>query len=483
MLVHRLPYILYRDYPEFGYLTDNRNFGYDTASKSCLKVGELLLSKIGSIFYSQLSELPLDIVEIVNRLSRLFPDVQPSEIRKDAIEFYGDLHSKGFIYCGEDAADSSLTRSHYLSYNNTTASELLIAQNQADQSIYETTFGYAHRLTRVHIDISSRCNEKCIHCYIPIANKCSIMTAAMFELILNQCRELNVLNLTLSGGEPMINPSLKFFLLKCREYNFSVNLLSNLTLLSDDLLEVISDNPLICVQTSLYAMDADVHDKVTGIKGSYQKTISAIHCLHARNVPMQINCSIMKQNIRYYKDVLRFSESLNIEADADYSLFGCYDSSCSNLTCRLSTDEVEYIIKERLSDSLKNKNVGLKIENKDTAPSAPICPVCKHSLCISNNGNVYPCEGWQSLVLGNLEKCSLKEIWEDEPMTRQLRNLTIKDFPQCHGCADKKFCSTCLIMNANESEDGDYKDLNDFQCAVAKLKHRYYSCLLLQSMS
>lgn len=476
MLVQRLPYILYRDYHEFGYLTDNRNFGYDTTSKSCLKVGDLLLSKIGSIFYSQLSESPLDIVEIVNGLCRLFPDVQPTEIHKDAVEFYEDLHSKGFIYCGENAVDSSLTRSHYLSYDNITASELLITQNQDDLSIYETTFGDAHRLTRVHIDISSRCNEKCIHCYIPMANKRSIMTAAMFDSVLNQCRELNVLNLTLSGGEPMINPSLKIFLLKCREYNFSVNLLSNLTLLSEDLLEVISDNPLICVQTSLYAMDADVHDTVTGIKGSYQKTISAIHCLHARNVPMQINCPIMKQNIQHYKDVLKFAKSLNIEADADYSLFGCYDSSCSNLTCRLSTNEIENIIKVGLSDSLKNN--GLKIENKDTAPDAPICPVCKHSICISNNGNVYPCEGWQSLVLGNIEKCSLKEIWEDDPMTRQLRNLTIKDFPQCCGCADKKFCNTCLIMNANESKDANYKDLNKFQCAIAKLKHRYYSSSL-----
>lgn len=65
MIVYKLPYILFRKYPNFGYLTDNRNFGYDTATKSSLKVGDMLLSSIGSVFYSTLSEDPRTIDEIV----------------------------------------------------------------------------------------------------------------------------------------------------------------------------------------------------------------------------------------------------------------------------------------------------------------------------------------------------------------------------------------------------------------------------------
>ena len=47
MIVQKLPYILFRSYSSYGYLTDNRNFGYDTASHSCKKVGELILSNTG----------------------------------------------------------------------------------------------------------------------------------------------------------------------------------------------------------------------------------------------------------------------------------------------------------------------------------------------------------------------------------------------------------------------------------------------------
>lgn len=94
MIIQRLPYVIFRSYPDFGYLTDNRNFGYDTASHSCLKVGEILLSKVASIFYSLLSNAPQDIEIIVDKLGHLFPDVSRSSLRNDAIEFYTDLSSK-----------------------------------------------------------------------------------------------------------------------------------------------------------------------------------------------------------------------------------------------------------------------------------------------------------------------------------------------------------------------------------------------------
>lgn len=473
MFVHRLPYILYRDYPEYGYLSDNRNFGYDTATRSCLKVGDLLLSKIGSVFYSRLLDTPQKIEDVITQLCELFPGVQYSVIREDAFDFFLELYSKGFIYCG-DVLDFSAVRSEYFSYDNTRPYELSVSPKNNNLSAYENTFGETPRLIRVHINISSRCNERCIHCYIPASKKCSTMTEEMFYDILHQCIEMNVLNLTISGGEPMLNPHLKDFLLKSRENNFSVNLLSNLTLLTDDLLDIIANSPLVSVQTSLYAMDANVHDTITGNSGSYQKTLSAIKLLHDKNVPLQINSPIMKQNYHHYKDVIQFAHSLNIEADSDYSLFGCYDLSRSNLSCRLSIEEIGSIIEEEARNPQKRANLEEDIKNKRTEPTDQICPVCKNSLCISDTGSVYPCEGWQSLTLGNLSKQSLKEIWGEVPETNHLRNLIFRDFPRCTSCADKKFCNTCLIMNTNESCNGSYTDINDFQCKIAKLKHSVY---------
>ena len=82
---------MYRAYPNFGYLTDNRNFGYDTASMSRLKVGDLIMSKTGSVFYSQLTDFPQKIESIIGGLCKQFVDVPCATIKADAIKFFTQL--------------------------------------------------------------------------------------------------------------------------------------------------------------------------------------------------------------------------------------------------------------------------------------------------------------------------------------------------------------------------------------------------------
>lgn len=470
MIIFRLPYIMYRAYPNFGYLTDNRNFGYDTSSRSCRKVGDIILSQIGSVFYSQLSVIPQNIDDVIERLCLMFSDTSSATIRTDALKFFSQLKSKGFVYLGEEVNIETI-KSQYFSYDNTIPYELSVPDKKSNQETYKNTFGINSRLTRVHIDISSRCNEDCIHCYIPTHEKHGLMTEDMFNNVLKQCEDMNVLNLTISGGEPMLNPLLDKFLLKCRANNFSVNLLSNLTLLTDKLLGIIAEDPLISVQTSLYAMEENIHDTITRQHGSFQKTIKAIKKLHDRNVPLQINCPIMKQNLKYYKEVMSFANSLNIEADSDYSLYGCYDFSKSNLSCRLGVDEIENVVKEDYSEPVKLEEIKEKVLSKSVGADDPVCPVCKSSLCISNIGDVYPCEGWQSFKIGNVKEKSLKELWEKSSIVNRLRRLTYGDFPKCNACLDKKYCSACLVMNVNEDLHGNYMHINTFLCESARIKH------------
>lgn len=462
MKIQKLPYIIFRAYPDYGYLTDNRNYGYDTACKSSRKVGELIISKVGSVFYSVLENCPQTLDEIVNRLCTYFEDAQREIIYKDAQKFYSTLSDKGFICCCEDI-DKGFHIPQYLSYQDKTSVEIPSLPDTPFD--YDKVFGEEYRLHRVHLDISSRCNEKCIHCYIPDRNKNDIMDLVLFDEILQQCIEMRVLNITISGGEPMMNPNLIKILEKCHDANFSINLLTNLNLLSDDLLEVIVSNPLLSVQTSLYSMDEEIHDSITKRKGSCRKTMDSIIKLWDNNVPMQINCPIMIQNKTSYSDVIDWATSMNIESSADYVLFGCYDGSQNNLNCRLTRKDIKELYESNTSLII---NSPVK-DTKDMSEEA-ICPVCKSSLCISNTGKVYPCEGWQELILGDLTSNSLSEIWNCSTKVINLRNLKYKDFSKCISCNIKEYCNPCLIMNANENPDGDYMKVNNYLCEVAELR-------------
>lgn len=47
---------------------------------------------------------------------------------------------------------------------------------------------------------------------------------------------MNIIHVTLSGGEPLLHKDILDFLKKCRKLDLSVNILSNLTFLNEDII-------------------------------------------------------------------------------------------------------------------------------------------------------------------------------------------------------------------------------------------------------
>ena len=221
------------------------------------------------------------------------------------------------------------------------------------------------------------------------------MDAVLFYDILEQCREMNLLHITISGGEPMLHSHFIDFIRKCNEYNFSVNVLSNLTLLNQDMIDEMKHNPLLCVQTSLYSMSPDVHDGITQMQGSFEKTVSSILKLIENGIPLQVSCPIMKQNLHDYKDVVSWCNDHQLHANSDYVIIGSYDHKMQNLHCRLSLDDIHEIMCSKLkSDSKYFEYITDEYEKKASlSPDDFICSVCQSSICISESGNVYPCSG------------------------------------------------------------------------------------------
>lgn len=465
MYVKKSPHIIYREYSGYGYLTDNRNFGYDTASNSSKKVGDLVLSKEGNVFCSVLSSSFRSIESLVQQLMGMFSGISGEQIMNDAVSFYQELSDCGFVLVSDNPSENIIDEWFSYENRNTYSLDTEIDVCNAPESTA------ANRLLRVHIDVSSGCNEHCMHCYIPAKNRKGVMTADLFNHILDQCIELGVQNITISGGDPLLNKHLASFLYRCGDNNLSVNLLSNLTLLTDDLISVLRSNPLLSVQTSLYSMDEHVHDLITGVPGSFRNTVAAIGKLHKHNIPMQINTPIIKQNANSYNSVQNWANMMNITSSSDLMLFGCYDNSCSNLHCRIPMTDIKSILQRKFENHQEAEAAIRDVETKQVGEHSPICPVCKNSLCISSQGDVYPCEGWQGQKFGNLKNQRLEDIWNNNPIVQHLRSLTFKDFNTCKKCGDRRYCPTCLIMNANEDDKGDLFAINPYMCEIARIKH------------
>ena len=464
--------IMFRNYKSFGYITDNRNFGYNHESN----VGDKILSESGAIFIAVLGKKVQSFNSLVKKIYKQFTDIHIETIEKDAREFYKMLEQDGFVVSGktlEECEAKDIGFSYKLSELELISSNI-ISLKRSSQDFFEEYFKGEPQLTNLHIEITSRCNERCVHCYIPNDNKVNNIEPSLFYNILEQCNDMKLLHLTLSGGEPMLHPNFCDFLRKCKEYDFSINILTNLTLLNDDIISEMKRNSLLGVQVSLYSMNSDIHDEITQMKGSFEKTKNAILKLIENNIPMQISCPIMKQNKNNYNDVKEWAKKYNIHVGDDYTIIAKYDHTTQNLSNRLSIDEVEELINNIVDTDIKYvEKMKKEIERKKNTPYDDyVCSVCNSSICITESGNVYPCAGWQDNVVGDVKETSLKDIWENSEKVKYLREVKKQDFPKCIQCLEKDYCTMCMVRNANEDPMGDPLIVNEYFCEIAKLNKK-----------
>ena len=460
---------MFRQYEEYGYITDNSEFGYTFLNDNKLYPGEKFVSASGAVMLSMLNKTPRHIDHIIAQLMKIFIGVSYEELKKDTIEFFQWLADEGYLNSGETAEEcqSPHDKDNTDFLGADTVRPTINTESCDNGLISQNDF-----LRSIHFDITSMCNERCIHCYIPHECKTKAIDSKLFYRILDEGRKDNIIHVTLSGGEPLLHKDILQFLAKCRELDLSVNVLSNLTMLTDEMISEMKRNPLLSVQASLYSMDPAIHDSITALNGSYEKTMQNLIKLYDADIPLQISCPIMKQNKDSFLGVIRWGKEHNIAVAIEPVIFASFDNSGSNLVNRLSLKELEKVLEIQLSEGyaeLLSENAKAK-EALDG--ENPVCSICRYSFCVSVEGHVFPCAGWQSNILGDLNYQSVHDVWTTSEKIRHLREVKRNAFPKCVSCEHRGYCTVCMMSNSNESPQGNAFCINEFHCKAAAIMHK-----------
>ncbi len=457
------------------------NIGYITNQ---LTKQDCNYNETGADFLEKINRLPKDIDLIVKELLPLYQDITFKELKADFIEFTEDLEKSGFLLSGNNV-DELNTKEPSFSYkmaNPKTALYDFTNPDKKDVLTESSEFFYEkfHKEPTIfclQIEVSSRCNERCIHCYIPNAKKDEgiDMELSLILRVLDEAKEMGTLQVTLSGGELFMHKEISIILRHARKNDFSISILSNLTLLTDEHIALLKEiNPSL-VQVSLYSMKAVEHDAITLVKGSYAKTKNAIERLVAADIPVQISCPVMKLNRKSYKDVLVYANKLRTKAYTDFIMMAQADHNTNNLAQRINLEETEELLKDMLQFDYDYLDSTLQQEPKsrdiEKFKKMPVCGVGVDNICLTANGDYYPCAGWQGMVLGNAYKQSLKDIWGNSEELKKLRTITNGSFPECVVCEARDYCAMCLVRNYNEN-NGDMFKITKHFCDVAFLNKK-----------
>lgn len=475
MLVCQSKNTFIRTHDDFAYIVNQ------------LTNAELIVNETGSDFLKEISRVPQDIYTIVNRLVRLYDNSVDSSVIANEFEcFCRELFEEGYLLLGdteEEIWSKDVDFSYELFNFNSEASNYGIANEQKEKDTIEFWLSQArsgiYQLNDIQLELTSSCNERCIHCYIPneTKNVGREMNFKDFCYVIDQFVEMGGVHVGLSGGECLTHKRILNIIDYCRQKDLIITILSNLIALRDEQIPFLKRANISHIQTSLYSMDATIHDKITTVKGSWKKTKTAIEKLIAANVPVQISCPLMTANKDSFVDVLKYATSLHTIATTDYTLIAESNQETMNLANRLSISDVEKAMrsvleyKMRTGELLHNSLLPDASTQLDDTIIRPVCNAAINSLCVLASGDVCVCPGWNGLLCGNIHKQSLKDIWENSEQINRVRNVSQKDFPQCMECEARDYCNNCLERNFNEG-NGDMLKINEHFCKVAFLNKR-----------
>ena len=434
----------------------------------------------GLAFLSRISRQPTPISEIVVGLAREFQGVSASTLEEDFREFAADLEADGFVVTGRTTEELADKMPHF-SYQMANPKTLPLTRIDAGHAPLNDTadvmaahFRKHPRIFGFQMEVTSRCNERCRHCYLPHGRTMATLNTAMALDILDQLVPMGTVGVTVSGGECLLHKNIDQILRRARGNDLMISVLSNVTLLTDDHVALLKEVNISQLQVSLYSMKAEEHDAITQLPGSHVKTLRALEKLIEADIPAQISCPVMSVNQHSYRDVMSWAYQHRIKAYTDYIMMARTDFSTSNLDQRLSLSESEALMRGMLYYDVEYRAIlDAKIppEPPEQRANKPVCGVGVDSMCVAADGTFYPCSGFQGYPLGNAHKQTVKDVWKNSSAIQKLRQITNASFPKCLRCEARPFCNMCLVRNFNEN-GGDMFKVSGHFCDIAYLNKK-----------
>ncbi|MBK8636878.1 MAG: radical SAM protein [Chromatiaceae bacterium] len=312
------------------------------------------------------------------------------------------------------------------------------------------------------LETTYRCNERCVHCYLPDETHLNELTLDQIDRLFGEFHALGGFSLGLTGGEVGVRKDFADILDLARKYGFLTGTLSNLTRFSDAMLARIIEHRPKSVSCSIYSADPAIHDGVTRLEGSFQRSLRAIETLREGGVTVAIKTFLMKHTAAGWREVEALAERLGCGFQMDLSITAKNDGGHSPLAQRVLDPAT-------LQDVFRSPLYRLTIMGEPLGSgqgpdqTASLCGAGAAGLVVSPDGTVQPCIGMTE-ALGKFPSDALASIWHGAPFFQRWAALTLADVP-CGQRADLRTCSRC--PGAWHAEHGSYTQPTEYNCLLA----------------
>jgi radical SAM protein with 4Fe4S-binding SPASM domain len=293
----------------------------------------------------------------------------------------------------------------------------------------------------VHLDLTYRCNEHCIHCYLDHEDHGEMNTSEIKD-VLDQLAAAGVFFLVFSGGEIFLRTDLFELIEHARSLMFCVKLKTNGVMIGDQEADRLSGLHLDCVQVSIYSHRPEVHDGITKLPGSLERTVAGITHLRERGVKVIIANVLMQRNLEDYAGVKTLAQQLGAEYTIDPTITPKMSGDRSTVQLGISREDLKSVFRNPELVGKVTEFCAIPPAIDDAVLDEIPCSAGHIACYVSPYGDVYPCVQFP-LLSGNLKKQKFLEIWRHSTEMNEVRSIHARDLPVCSTCLHVGACTRC----------------------------------------
>lgn len=291
--------------------------------------------------------------------------------------------------------------------------------------------------------------------------------------------------LILSGGDVMKKTNLEEIARELHSEGIRYSISPSATdLVTEEKMRYLRDNGMSSVSLSLDGSSPETHDKIRGVNGAFQKTMDIIDLLSGLGIKVQVNTTVMKENITdlpYIFSILRKKhittwevfflintgkgsklealDSKNVNDLNKWLVFASfYGMNIRTVESPIFRRmQIDYMASGELSGGEafdRLKKITVNIEGRPgTLRTSPVGTTWDGNgiVFVSHDGKVYP-SGFLPVEVGNIREKPLSEIYRNSGVMKLLREPS-KFSGKCSNCAYNGYCPGSRARSYNLTGD------------------------------
>ena len=295
------------------------------------------------------------------------------------------------------------------------------------------------------LELTHKCPLECPYCYnqLDFATIDDKMKKEDWLRVIEEAREMGVVQIGFSGGEPLLNKDLPELIKKASGLGFYTNLITSGVGAEEGLVKKLKEAGLKNVQIGIQSSEKEIMTLLTNNKTAYEQKIKFAKEVKEAGMQIVINATIHKLNIDHVDKIIEFAHNLGAEyleiANVQY-----YGWALENIDKLLPSKEQITEAKRVTNIYRDNKENKMKVffvvpDYHEVRPKACMNGWGSTFLTINPEGDALPCNMANTLPLKfpNVKNFSLQDIWNRSNSFNYFRGDEWMSEP-CRTCPEKE---------------------------------------------